>query len=425
MVPVHSSAPARRAAIIGGGAAGVFAAVALAEEIRALPPSERTRVVIIEATGEPLDKVRISGGGRCNVTHHCFDPAEMVKNYPRGHRELRGPFSRFQPRDTVAWFERHGVRLKVEPDGRMFPVTDSSQTIIDCLLHTARDLGIELRFQARVKEIRSNSESSGRFVVERHDGSQETFDQILLATGSSPQGYRMAQALGHTIVPTVPSLFTFKVSDPRLTDLSGISFEQVHLTLIAGKQRFEQTGPMLITHWGLSGPAVLKLSAWGARELHDARYRADLRVNFAPASNREQIYDLLVAHKQAHGRRQVSGDSPVPLPKRYWARVVKSVGIGETTPWTDVTKLQMTTLAQEITAAQFPVKGKGVFKEEFVTCGGVDLREVDFRTMQSKLRPGIFFAGEVLDIDGITGGFNFQNAWTTGWIAGKSMAERP
>jgi predicted Rossmann fold flavoprotein len=407
-----------RIAVVGGGAAGFFGAVSAASQLRS------AEIVIFEAGDQPLEKVRVSGGGRCNVTHHCFDPAELVNNYPRGHKELRGPFSRFQPRDTVEWFAQHGVQIKAEDDGRMFPVTDDSGTIIDCLLTTSRDLGIQLRRNARVKSIAAVSGSSDhpQFEIECHDATPERFDRVLLATGSEHQGYRFAQALGHTIVPCVPSLFTFKITDNRLADLSGISFTRVHLAISSGDSRkLEQTGPMLITHWGLSGPAVLKLSAWGARILHDCHYHAELTVNFLPDMTPDQLTAQLLTYKQNNPKKFISTESPVPIPKRYWSRIVQYVGIADETKWTHLSKDAMTSIVAELSRARFAISGKGIFKEEFVTCGGVDLKEVDFKTMQSKLCPGLYLAGEILDIDGITGGFNFQSAWTTGWIAGMSM----
>jgi predicted Rossmann fold flavoprotein len=407
-----------RIAIIGGGAAGFFGAITAATQLRS------AEIVILEATDQPLEKVRVSGGGRCNVTHHCFDPAELVNNYPRGHKELRGPFSRFQPRDTVEWFEQHGVQLETEDDGRMFPVTDNSATIIDCLLTIARELGIQLRCNARVKSITAVSESSdhSQFEIECHDATPERFDRVLLATGSEHQGYRFAQSLGHTIVPCVPSLFTFKVIDNRLTDLSGISFAKVHLAVTLGNsKKLEQTGPMLITHWGLSGPAVLKLSAWGARILHDSHYHSELTVNFLPDMTIDQLTAQLLAYKQDNPQKFISTESPVPIPKRYWSRIVQYVGIADETKWTHLSKDAMTSIIAELSRARFAISGKGIFKEEFVTCGGVDLKEINFKTMQSKRCPGLYLAGEILDIDGITGGFNFQSAWTTGFLAGMSM----
>jgi len=404
-----------RLGIIGGGAAGIFGAIAAATA------NHSAEVVVFEATDRPLDKVRISGGGRCNVTHHCFDPAELVGNYPRGHKELRGPFSRFQPRDTVAWFKAHGVELKVEPDGRMFPITDSSRTIIRCLLDTAAAVGADLRLNAGVKAVTRDSDG---FSIEPHGGRTERFDRVLLATGSSPQGYRFAEALGHAIVPCVPSLFTFKVDDPRLAELAGVAFERIDLTLLGeGRQKLHQSGPMLITHWGLSGPAVLKLSAWGARLLHEHRYRATLKVNFLPDLTAAQIEGELKNCRSRHPKRHAVGECPFPLPKRYWTRIVQTAGATDETTWANLTKEALAGIITELSDASFAIGGKGIFKEEFVTCGGVSLKEVDFKTMQSRRCAGLYFAGELLDIDGVTGGFNFQNAWTTSWIAGGSMAK--
>lgn len=404
--------------IVGGGAAGIFGAISAATHNRS------ARVIVLEATGSPLDKVRISGGGRCNVTHNCFDPTELVKSYPRGYRELRSIFSRFQPRDTVEWFENHGVKLKAELDGRMFPTTDNSATIVDCLLTAAAEFGVELRCQSRVKAVRATGESGSgpRYEIDVHGESALLCDRLLIATGNSPQGYELAETLGHSIVPCVPSLFTFKVSDTRLEGLSGISFDQVELRLAVGDRQFHQRGPMLITHWGLSGPAVLKLSAFAARELSDCGYRAELSVNLLPGQKNETLTKKLAASRDHYGRKQVHADSPLPIPRRYWNRVIQHLEIPEEMTWSGLTKPAADAIISELTDARFMVAGKGIFKEEFVTCGGVSLKEIDFKTMQSKLRPGLFLAGEILDIDGITGGFNFQSAWSTGWIAGTSMA---
>ena len=409
-----------RIAVIGGGAAGIFGAITAAEE------NPSADVVVFEATGEPLDKVRVSGGGRCNVTHHCFDPTELIKGYPRGQKELRGPFSRFQAEDTVAWFESRGVKLKTEADGRMFPITDRSSTIIDCLLSAARDAGVRVRLNSRVKEVRADGKGSTvQFEIEIHDRQTEPADRILLATGSAHQGHRFAEALGHTIVPCVPSLFTFKVKDARLEGLAGVSFEKVAVTLrVGGKKDFRQEGPMLITHWGLSGPAVIKLSAWAARPLHESRYRATLRVDFNSKLNDDDAYELLVHYKSKHGKRRVVTDGPFDFPRRYWNQVCQCVGVEDGLTWTEITKSALRALVKQVKRAELHVTGKGIFKDEFVTCGGVSLKEVDFSTMQSKVCPGLYLAGEVLDIDGITGGYNFQSAWTTGWLAGKGMAQR-
>jgi len=368
--------------------------------------------------------VLISGGGRCNVTYHCFDPAELARNYPRGNKELLGPFNRFQPSDTVAWFEKQGVRLKVEQDGRMFPVTNQSSTVVDCLLNAARASGVQVRLGARVKSIQAAvaAKDAPQFEIELQDGVRQRYDRLLLATGSSPHGHRLAETLGHTIVPCVPSLFTFKVTDSRLDGLAGISFENVKLTLTDNdKNQLEQTGGLLITHWGLSGPAVLKLSAWGARMLQRSNYKAELLINLLPDYSADHLYRELLAYKEQNSRKRVQKEPVFPVPGRYWSRIVQFVGIAEETTWTNVSKGALTALVSELSGGRFADSGKGIFKEEFVTCGGVNLKEVDFKTMQSKLSPGLYFAGEVLDIDGITGGFNFQSAWTTGWIAGSSI----
>lgn len=408
----------RSVAVIGGGAAGYFAAIACAEA------DPRTRVVIFEGTRRPLTKVRISGGGRCNVTHNCFDPVALVKAYPRGHKELLGPFNRFQPKDTVAWFERRGVKTKTEDDGRMFPVTDDSETIAGCLEKAARDAGVEIALGSIVKGVRPDG--PGGFVVSLRDGDRH-FAKVLLATGSAPHGHTFAAQLGHTLVSPVPSLFTFNIKDPRLEDLLGISFPRVALSLSVKDPEgevanFSQIGPLLITHWGLSGPAVLKLSAWSARELHASHYKASLRVNLLGDAKPDAVFDALRQYKAQHAKKSLATEPPVPLPKRYWQRLVELVVKDAPLTWADLSKERMQLLVDEICGASFAVNGKGVFKDEFVTAGGIALKEVDFRTMESRKSSGLYFAGEILDIDGITGGYNFQNAWTTGWIAGQSMA---
>lgn len=416
--------------VIGGGAAGFFGAVTCAS---AHPYAQ---VTLLEAGRQPLFKVRISGGGRCNVTHACFDPALLVQNYPRGSKALRGAFTRFHAKDTVAWFESQGVKLKTESDGRMFPVTDNSETIVNCLMNAAEDAGVRFRLGTPVKsiepqhsrltgEIEDRNPTPWAFEVELKTGEILRCDRILLATGSNPQGYAIVQALGHKIESPVPSLFTFNIPDPRLQDLAGISVNNAHLRLPeAGKTLKEQTGPLLITHWGLSGPAVLKLSAWGARFLHDHHYQTPLLVNWLPQYNEESLRQMLLAVKSQLPRRQVTTSCPVPIPKRLWESLVASVGIGAEERWAEVSKKALNQLIQELIQGQYSIKGKGIFKEEFVTCGGVSLKEVDFKTMESRLVPGLYFAGEILDIDGVTGGFNFQSAWTTGWLAGQAMGNR-
>jgi predicted Rossmann fold flavoprotein len=408
-----------RIAVIGGGAAGIFGAIAAASGARAVS------VEVLEATHQPLDKVLISGGGRCNVTHNCFEPRQLVESYPRGARELLGAFSRFQPRDTVAWFARQGVELKAESDGRMFPVTDRSETIADCLLEVARQRGVKIRLGARVRDIalKTTDGPTSLFAVTLHDGSMKKYDRVLMATGNNRRAYQLVAALGHSVVAPVPSLFTFKIPDPRLTGLSGLSFGKVKLRLTtANGATLHEAGPMLVTHWGLSGPAVLKLSAWGARELNEAGYKATLTINLCPELQAESLYHELLAYKNQHPRKHVFSGVELDISRRFWQRLIELQGIGQSTTWSELSHAAIRTIVSELTTGEYRVSGRGEFKEEFVTCGGVRLSEVDFRTMQSRICPGLFFAGEILDIDGITGGFNFQSAWTTGWIAGSHMA---
>jgi len=408
-----------RIAIIGGGAAGFLGAITAARS------NSQAEVSLLEATQHPLDKVRISGGGRCNVTHHCFDPSELIKSYPRGGRELQGPYNQFGPAEIIEWFGKEGVKLKTEEDGRMFPVTDKSETITNCLINAAQSSGVNVRLGSRVKSIKlqNGTSSAPQFEIELSGGQKELFDSVLIATGNSPEGYRFAESTGHAVLPRVPSLFTFKVEDERIVGLSGVSFENVKLTLLVGNDiELKQTGPMLITHWGLSGPAVLKLSAWGAGPLHEYKYQAQLTVNFLPDYSAEGLTETINSSKQESPKKLVQSANALPIPARYWKQIVKACGIDDETTWGNTSRKNMLSIISELTRANFQIKGKGIFKEEFVTCGGVSLKEVDFKTMQSKRCPGLYFAGEVLDIDGITGGFNFQSAWTTGWIAGSSIS---
>jgi hypothetical protein len=408
-----------RVIIIGGGAAGFFAAITCAEAL-----GGAGEVTLYEATAHPLAKVRVSGGGRCNVTHACFEPRDLVKRYPRGGRELLGAFHRWQPRDTIAWFAERGVETKTEEDGRMFPVTDDSATIVDCLMSSAERAGVKLVTSLGVRKAeRVNREGAApSFWVTLTDGSEVRCERLLLATGGnrSSAGFMIAQALGHTIEPLVPSLFTFHIDDARLVGLSGVSVENAVASVVGTKLR--ESGPMLITHWGLSGPAILKLSAWGARELAAKNYEFALTINFAPPHTRDSLVRELAAVREKNPRKQIATWSPLPMPQRLWERLVSAAGIAPTTPWTAIGNAAIATLATQLTAAELKVVGKSLFKEEFVTCGGVRLSEVDFRTMESRVCPGLHFAGEVLDIDGVTGGFNFQAAWTTGRLAGLAMA---
>jgi len=404
-----------RVIVIGGGAAGFFAAITCASI------SSKTEVIVLERGRQPLSKVAISGGGRCNVTHHCFDPALLTKAYPRGGKALRGAFTRFQPQDTVEWFEKRGVSLKTEADGRIFPITDNSETVINCLLEQAKTHGVILKTGAKVQWV---SYKNQQFIVALKGGESLTADRVLLATGSQRPPYQWVQQFGHHVVPLVPSLFTFKMGDSRLEGLAGVSVPEVKLQLQTNqKSKFKQTGEVLITHWGLSGPAVLKLSAYAARILYDAGYQMGLTINWLPSQNQETIKETLFAQKGETPRGQIKRFSPVALPRRLWEKIVTAAGISTTRKWAEISKKQINALAKMLAQSEFWIEGKGVFKEEFVTCGGVDLKEVNFQTMESKLVSGLYFAGEILDIDGITGGFNFQNAWTTGWLAGKAMGE--
>ena len=428
--------------VVGGGAAGFFAAITAAETLRAGAAEGRDgggTVTLYEATAHLLAKVRISGGGRCNVTHACFEPRELVKKYPRGGRELIGAFSRFQPRDTVAWFASRGVELKTESDGRMFPVTDDSATIVACLQRAAADAGVRVVTGVGVRSLKVEPVVPNRlagdaespmgaagptFRVELTTGESISADRVLFATGGnkSSAGLAVARALGHEIEPAVPSLFTFNIAkDARLEGLAGVAVERVE-TSVRG-MKLKERGPLLVTHWGVSGPGILKLSAWGARDLAAMDYKFTLVVNFAPEHSRETLVKELAAAREKNLKKQVTTWSPVAgMPQRFWERLVVAAGIGATTPWTNVGNAGIAALAAQVGAAEFAVSGKSTNKDEFVTCGGVRLREVEFRTMESRLCPGLHFAGEVLDIDGVTGGFNFQAAWTTGWLAGRAMA---
>lgn len=409
-----------RVVVVGGGAAGFFAAITCAEKL-----GPAGTVTLYEATAHPLAKVRVSGGGRCNVTHACFEPRALAQRYPRGGRELLGAFHRWQPRDTIEWFAAHGVETKTEADGRMFPVTDDSATIVDCLLQAAAQAGVTVVTSVGVRKVERLGRAGGApdFWVTLTDGATARCDRLLLATGGnkSSAGLTIAAAMGHTIEPPVPSLFTFHIDDARLIGLSGVSLEHV-VTSVSG-MKLRETGPLLITHWGLSGPAVLKLSAWGARELAACNYEFKLAVNFTPDHTRDGLLRVFAATRGGHAKKQLATWNPLGLPQRFWERMLTTAGIAPATQWAGVSAAALGVLATLLTAAEFIVVGKSMNKEEFVTCGGVRLSEVEFKTMESKLCPGLYFAGEVLDIDGITGGFNFQSAWTTGWLAGQAMGE--
>jgi predicted Rossmann fold flavoprotein len=407
----------QRAYVLGGGAAGFFGAIRAAE----LAPS--AQVILLEATASPLQKVRISGGGRCNVTHQQFDPAVLVTKYPRGAKELRGVLARFGPRDTMTWFEAHGVTLKTERDGRVFPVTDHSETIVSALLDAAERAGVEVRTGATLKEATRDGET---FRVRLKDGSENTAAALLLASGSNPQGWAMARAFGHTVVPPVPSLFTFNVQDPRIEGLAGVAVEHVRAKAkLANGAVHEQEGPLLVTHWGMSAHSVLRLSAWGARDFHDCGYRATLVIDWMPAVSEDELRRRAEVCRTEDARGTIGAHSFAPeIPRRLWERLLVAAGGDPEMRWSEVPKRGVNKLVEELKRCTFEVQGKGPFREEFVTAGGVMRSEVDWRTMQSRLVPGLHFAGEVLDVDALTGGFNLQNAWTTGWVAGTAMGER-
>ena len=445
-----------RIVIAGGGAAGFFAALTCAESRR------DAEILILEKTPHFLSKVKISGGGRCNVTHACFDAHEFITRYPRGERALIAPFKQFQAADTVAWFERHGVKLKTEADGRMFPTTNSSQTIIDCLIKTASEAGIKLKTNSGVESVVKRPD--GRFEItlvakssspspsqkeeragvrrpfekgqtphpkllpveqgkgEDFDGGKIVCDKLLLATGGcrTPALGQLAVSLGHTLEPPVPSLFTFHVETSWLRELAGVSVENVEASVADAK--FRERGTLLITHWGLSGPVIIRLSAWGARELHEKNYRFPLLINWLPLLNMEKLAASFQTCRKSQPAKFIVNTPLAKLPARLWEQLVLASGGARETRWAALSGAGQHKLIQQLLRSEFSVTGKSLNKDEFVTCGGVKLNEVNFKTMGSKICPGLFFAGEVLDIDGITGGFNFQAAWTTGWLAGRAMA---
>jgi len=396
--------------IIGGGAAGFFTAITIAEN------NPKLKIALLERGKSVLEKVRISGGGRCNVTHACFVPNDLVKYYPRGEKELRGPFHQFCSGDTIEWFGKHGVELKIEDDGRMFPTSDNSQTIIDCFLNAVSKLKIDV---LTGQSVQSLFKGDGYWKVETH---HETFScqKLIMTTGSNPKVWEMLAELGHTIVEPVPSLFTFNIKDTRIKDLMGVSaFAKVKVK----GSKLEAAGPLLITHWGMSGPGILRLSAWGARELFDKKYQFLIQVNWLNDVTFEEAMDTLKNLKQEHAKKAVSKKSPFEFANRLWESLAAASGIAEEIKWADLSKQQLHNLANQLTNGEFQVNGKSTFKEEFVTAGGIDLKEINFKTMESKLHENLYFAGEIMNVDAITGGFNFQNAWTSGFIVAKAISE--
>ncbi|HVX52061.1 MAG TPA: NAD(P)/FAD-dependent oxidoreductase [Chitinophagaceae bacterium] len=403
--------------VIGGGAAGFFCAVNAARLDTAL------KVTIVEKSNKLLSKVKVSGGGRCNVTHACFNIADIIKYYPRGQHFLKKAFHWFAAGSIVEWFGQRGVKLKTEPDGRMFPVTDNSQTIINCLLQEAAKYNVNILLQTEITGITTSTEG---FILNNNnnDGIIQA-DFVCIACGGYSKAiqFNWLKTLGHTVEEPVPSLFTFNMPGNAIIKLMGLSVQQA-LVKIAGT-RLQQTGPLLITHWGLSGPAVLKLSAWAARDLAAREYKFSIIINWVPGFNEQEIRDEIVRMRSSSGAQKMITKNDFGLPYRLWVYLLEQCGIGEETRWADLPSKQQQKLIQTLTGQLLEVNGKTTFKEEFVTCGGIKLAEIDANTMQSKIVPRLFFAGEIMDVDGVTGGFNFQHAWTSGFIAAKTIAKMP
>ncbi len=405
---------AKQLIVIGGGAAGFFCAINAARQNPLL------KVIIVEKNNKVLSKVKVSGGGRCNVTHACFEMDELIKRYPRGKNFLKKAFHWFNTQDTINWFEERNVQLKTEADGRMFPDTDSSQTIIDCLLKEANKYGVELMLSCEVKSITATETG---FILDAGSRQLPLADYLCIASGGYPKSsqFEWLTNAGHTIEAPVPSLFTFNIPSHTITTLMGLSVPNAIVKITGTK--LQNSGPLLITHWGLSGPAVLKLSAWAARELADKNYHFTILVNWLGDITENELRENWPTLRQQYAAQKLAGKNPFGLPNRLWNYFLESCGIKEEIRWADLPSAQQNKLIQTLTAQSFDVKGKTTFKEEFVTCGGIKLNEIDPNTMQSKKVNNLFFAGEVMDIDGVTGGFNFQNAWTSGWIAAKAIAE--
>jgi len=396
-------------AVIGGGAAGFFAAISVKKH------HPQAKVTIYEKSNKLLSKVRISGGGRCNVTHHCFDIRELVKNYPRGERPLKKAFGIFSTTDTIQWFEERGVELKTESDGRMFPVTDDSETIINCLMNETRMLGIGIKTKSNIKKLKQTETG---YELGFHRGGRVEADKVIVATGGSPRasGFDWLRDLGHEIEEPVPSLFTFNMPEEPIKELMGVVADPVSVKIMGSK--LQSDGPLLITHWGMSGPAILKLSAFGAEELSKEEYQFNVLVNWTGEKTEQEVREMLKAVVGDHGLKKITNVNPFQLPGRLWEFLIGKLEFGENMIWQNLGKKNINRLVHLLTNDEYQVQGKTTFKEEFVTCGGISLYDVDMKTMQSRKSPNLYFAGEVLDIDGVTGGFNFQAAWTTGYIAG-------
>ncbi|HEY4288773.1 MAG TPA: NAD(P)/FAD-dependent oxidoreductase [Puia sp.] len=420
----------KRLIVIGGGAAGIFCAVNAARKARDL------EVVVLEKTGKLLSKVKVSGGGRCNVTHACFEIAEMAKRYPRGGHFVRKAFHRWFTSDTIGWFRERGVELKTEEDGRMFPVSDDSQTIIDCLMKEVNSYGVEIRVHAEVKEVEVTAsagvaagdgpegpdQASSRFAVRLADGRMLEADFVCVACGGYPKSgsFDWIRGLGHSVEEPVPSLFTFNMPGDPITKLMGVTVPEVQVKIVGSK--LVEKGPLLITHWGLSGPVVLRLSAWGARELAASGYRFGIQVNWIPEFTEQKVREHFQALRYERAGQAVSSRNSLGLPQRLWEYFLSMAGVGDGVRWADLLGREQNKLISLLCAGSYGIQGKTTFKEEFVTAGGVKLSEVDPASFQSRKVPRLFFAGETLDVDGVTGGFNFQHAWTSGWVAADTVA---
>ncbi|MBT8281516.1 MAG: NAD(P)/FAD-dependent oxidoreductase [Muriicola sp.] len=421
--------------VIGGGAAGFYGAIHVAET------RPDMKVLILEQGKQVLGKVKVSGGGRCNVTHAQFNPALLVQAYPRGEKELRGPFNSYNPQHTVDFFNNRGIELKVEDDGRMFPVSNSSQTIIDCFMEAVSSSAIELKRNSGVVDVyspESNSTESRFWEVKTKLQSYRT-KNLLIASGSGTKMWNILKRIGHNIIDPVPSLFTFNIKDPRIDGIPGVSVNaRVELLSrdLVGKgvsgtiktrsrksEHLVTEGPLLITHWGMSGPAILKLSSRGARILNEYNYRFRIRVNWMPEYHQQGMYSFLIEVKNIEAKKTAYRTCPVEIPRRLWGKLVIAAGISQEQKWADLSKKQLQQLAAQLTSSEFLVDGKSTFKEEFVTAGGVDLKEIDFKTFGSKIHEGLYFAGEVLNIDALTGGYNFQSAWSGAYLAARAISE--
>lgn len=400
--------------VIGGGAAGFFCAVNAAAQDSAL------RVLILEKSSKLLAKVRISGGGRCNVTHACFEVPALSKRYPRGEQFVKKSFGYFNPSDTIRWFEERGVPLKVEADGRMFPTTNDSASIIDCLLREADQTGVEIRMNQEVKSL----EKTGMQWQIKTSSGDLIADWVCVATGGYPKGaqFDWLRAAGHTIQEPVPSLFTFNLPGHPIRELMGVVVDPVLVKITGSK--LQEKGPVLITHWGLSGPAILRLSAWGARLLAATDWQFKLLINWVPAYHEQSLLEFIRQFRNEKGALKIQNRNPFGLPQRFWEWILAEAGAGLDTKWGELPGREQNKLVKLLAAMELEIKGKTTFKEEFVTAGGISLAEVDPATMESKLHPGLYFAGEVLDVDGITGGFNFQHAWTSGWLAARNIVKK-